>query len=293
MIGSGWRRTGALVLLVAFCLSGLDSAAAADLLSPNQFRDAYVAAIRTARPDLKVTTSGAGEIDLVFPDGHKEFAFIDNAYSRYVSDPSQLRPILERYVAVLFSSAAMDQTSIKIDSLFVTIRPTTYLQLSRARFGKGRDNDGPMTRPFSGDLLEFIAEDTPQTIGIPVRSEVRKATKLTDEELWAQALATGAKLHGPLDVKVIAPGLVVVGANQSMASTTLLDGSLLAIPEVRAFGGRFAVLIGKDSILVGKTDDLSAIEAMRSLGQKFPADWVSGTLYAPAAGGGWRDWDGQ
>jgi hypothetical protein len=274
-----------LLLTVAM---GPSQSRAANNLSVTRFRDHFVEELRKADSKLKLKLVGQDQVDVVEPDGETSSTYLDNAYNRYLEHPDELDEIIARFVRLALDAGV--SSPISADTLLVLIRPASYLQTVNPGPSKAGDKPPPMTRPFAGDLLLFIAVDGAESIEFPSASELHKALGDGDDRIWSAARSSVALRRGDAQTDMLRKGLVVVETNASMASSLLVDGTLLELPQVKALGPRVVVLIGKDSVAVAQEDDPAAVAGLHDLADKFPADWVSDRLYVPSSDGGWREY---
>ena len=68
------------------------------LLSIEQFRERFVAALSAATPGLGVRTVGRNEVRLILPRG-ESVLYLDDAYNRYLDAPERLDELLSKVAA--------------------------------------------------------------------------------------------------------------------------------------------------------------------------------------------------
>lgn len=279
----GPTRFKLVVLLGAFALVLSGACHARGALSMSEFRDRFMAQLETADPGLKLQRVGQNQVDIVDAGGSKSSTFLDNAYQRYVADPSELDHVLA--VDVRVALEARTRRTVAADELIALVRPAAFFAPHGAGTMARKTTAPPLTRPFSGDLLQVVGLDGPDSIAYSGCDDVRRAAPGGDDAIWTTALRNVEELRGAVRASPLRNGLVEVSTNPGMASSVLIDGSLFGLPDVKVMGSKIAVLIGKDSVIVGRSDDPQAIQAMLAIAGDDTAEWVSTGLYAPTPGG--------
>ncbi|MDQ0463657.1 hypothetical protein QO010_001428 [Caulobacter ginsengisoli] len=257
MIALTRRTAGFAPVLAAFCLMLAPLAGAwaeAALLTPRAFTDRFVEALHQAAPQLKVTRKSVDELDITAP-GEKEPAqlYLGNAYRQYANNPSALDEIIGRFVRV---TMAMNQTlPIVRADMRLLIRPASYLaELARLQKEQGMD-DPPLSRPFTGDLVILLGQNTPDAYRYPLGSDVRKELGDDQDAIWASARTATLAAMTDIQFETVAPGLVLVSANDDLAPSLLLDDAFWRRKELEGPGELTVAVLDKSTLLVGHVQD--------------------------------------
>jgi hypothetical protein len=271
----------AAIAAVGMALAAAAPAWAADLLSLRDFREAYVAALKTADPAVKIEAVTDDELKVTAADGKSLTAFLGNAYNAYRQNPEELNNILQHYTGVAVS--ALSEPTMTADKLVVLVRPEGYGEAMFARAPKGTVNPRPLSRPLAPGLSLYVAVDQPQSFVIPQASDLRDKLKLTDEQIWATALAnTHRRLPDHLTEQ---QGMTVLTGLEVSPSLMAFD-AFWDSPDMQKGGPPVVSPYGRDSLLVVHGDKPGVIEALHkaALEGKDTPDALTDAIYVRRQG---------
>lgn len=240
------------------------TAQAAPLLPMPAFRDAYVAAVKQAHPAATVTVLADDAVEIGNGHGDSVTTNLEHAYAYYRQDPAQLDVIIAGEVATL--DAAADQPSLTADKLVVLVRPASFLPagMSAAK--------APLHRALAGDLIALVGADGGASWIYPPAATVRRQLKMTNDTIWARALAnTAAQI----------PGVPAIGKKRSVATLTgghgltssvLVEPDVWDTPAMQVGGAPVVAPIEKDMVMLIHLDDAKAVSMLRQLAAKSQSD---------------------
>jgi hypothetical protein len=249
----------ALGLAVAVAIVNVSWCARAETpMSMAAFRDAYAAEIVHRRPDAKVAAVAPDQLSVTLAGGVQLTAVLDNAYTHYRDQPSQLRSVLDSYVSATLESAT--PPTYTAAQLLVLVRPVSYAQAQAAMEAA----PGPLlTRPIAGDLVAIVAVDEPTTYQFIPASTLRAQLKMEDAAIWARALAnTRRKLpavpggDNPDTAVTLATGL-------GLAASLLAEPDYWDTPALQVGGPPVVAPVAKDIVFLGHLGDAKLVRAMR------------------------------
>jgi len=232
---------------------------AAEPLSELGFRDAYVAAVHKADPDVTVVAKDEAELDIGL-HGKTITAFLDNAYHAYRQNPEDLDRIVGRYATMAVAALHGAETTYTAAQLVLLVRPNDYGRVVLARAPPGSDPKAvPFAKPVAPGLSLFVAVDEPQSFMTPPITELRAKLHATDDEIWATALAnTRARLPKALSQT---QGMVVVTGLEISPSLMAFD-AFWDSPEMQKGGPPLISPYAKDSLVVMHGDDPGLIDGL-------------------------------
>lgn len=210
---------------IAFCCMLVLSAGLAfaqALLSPQQFRDAAIARLRTTEPTAEITPRDQLGITVDIPgDPDRQDIQInfDNAYAIYREDPSQLDFVLNRWVSLV----SADRNEIfQRSRLVAVIRPISQVESYNAYLRQG---SGPplqvISRPFAGDLHEVLVFDSAEAVAYATADKLDELG-ITVADAWTLSRENIPTRMGDLTVERFDNGILLVGGGNGLAPSSLL-----------------------------------------------------------------------
>lgn len=239
--------------------AGAMSAPGDAVLSKQAFADRFLAALKAAAPQLKVTAKSVEEYEVAQPGGETGVLNLANVYQDYTDDPELLDELIGRMVRVVIAASSTDQ-DFEASRVLILLRPEAYVE------GDPKFRDQPdrrqVFRPFAGDLFAVIGADMGESIFYPNREDLRKKFPGSEDALWKRALENTRKiLAGRIKLQDDGEGIVSIFA-PGLASGVLLDDSFWERPEFKGKGDLVA-LVTKDEVLVVHEGNAAGLKLLR------------------------------
>jgi hypothetical protein len=257
-----------LILALMLAVIAWQPASAQQLLSPSEFRDAAIAALQAADPQVRIQSSGELEVELTWPDGRERSglrASLGHAYAQYRDNPSAQREIIDGWVQFVVRPSSASRTAENIIAL-LDARSTLERfadESARTRARSGRPPSPLLWRPFVGDLAEVLAFNGEGGDIQLILAETLSEIGLTAEQAWEAAPRNLRSRLGQLAVSGV-PGadrLIYIGGGSGLAPSTLGSGAICSGEAARlAF-----VVVDVGGYVAGSRDDAVAMSQMRAL----------------------------
>lgn len=259
-----WRISAVVVLATGLAWSGL--AAAAEPLTPAQFRDAYVAELRKQAPNASIKVISETELHIKGgPDADEQIAYLDNAYRRYRADPAALEEVLARHVTST-TSTLMGTPSITAENAIVLVRQAEfsddYEALMRAKPPKDGKAPGPLAvRPLPGNLVLVIASDQPTAYLYSSAADVVENLGSLDAA-WTRAIANTEALIGEADGSE-AGAIVVLTTRKGSGSSLLVVDSFWDKIEASGLGAPVVLLADRNTVAMAFEGNADSIRDLK------------------------------
>lgn len=254
-----WRISAVIALAFGLTASGL--AAAAEPLTPLQFRDAYVAELQRQIPGAKVRVVSETELRIIAKPGDEEqIAYLDNAYRRYRAAPETLNEVLQRHVGVSVN-AGKDGPLITPENAMVVVRHKDFLAAQAEMRSKPQKDGRPQSplawRALPGDLIMLIVSDQPQAY-LYVSPDDLIETMGSVEAAWTRAIANTEGRIGEADGSE-AGAIVILTTRNGSASSLLVVDAFWNKLEKAGLGSPVVFLADRNTLTVafeGKADSI-------------------------------------
>jgi len=210
-------------LIVAGLLCA-SAAYAQELLSPSAFRDATTAAVRELAPDAEIAVKDALSFSVTAPGGEEFTMNLDFAYRRYQADPTQMATLIERWSRI--AAFGPEQAAAR-DRIIAVLRDRATVENYGQAFASAPQPMRLVSRPFAGDLYEVLVFDSAESLQF-ITNVALEELGVGEDEAWALAPQNLPERLGPVVTEEVAPGLVVVGADSSIAPSALTDPNFCA-----------------------------------------------------------------
>ncbi len=215
-------------LILAMVLIGLaPMAMAQDVLAPEAFRDATIAAVRQHAPDAEIVTNDPLSFEVRRAGGETSTMNLDYAYSRYQSDPAMMGQLIDRWSRI--AAFGPEQAQAR-DRIIAVLRDRTTIERYSAAFASAPRPSSLVHRPFIGDLVEVLVFDSAESIQY-VTNLALEDLGVTPEEAWALAPVNLPARLGVVEEEQVATGVVVVGAASGIAPSALTFPTFCAAEE--------------------------------------------------------------
>jgi hypothetical protein len=240
------------------------------LITMEEFRDRYIARLRSASPDLVIQIMGANEVRIGPAEAYST-AFLNNIYVQYSDDPDRLDLFLDRMTASSLAILAGPKPS-----------PDALVLVARSRAtGSGRIGTG-----LAGDVSLYLAADTPTSLCYITPKNLEE-WGLTEETAFGAARTILRSGIGPLVEEEIEGHRVF----HIRAKSGLATGAL-ALPDLWGHGhARRAVFVDTAWMFFwANAEDAGAMESLRTYARRRMQtfDTVSKTLIE-FDGSTWRE----
>jgi hypothetical protein len=252
-----------------------------------QFRDAFVAEVHRRLPEAKIEVVAEDEISITRPDGTSIASYLDNAYAYYRQEPGTLSEVLARYVSTAIETLA--QPPVTAAKLVVLVRPRSYLDAQEAaeRSAANPQAKGPpLTKPFVGDLLLFVAVDQPTTFSFDPGAGLEAKLKMDQPAIWAAALANTKTRLESAQLDTSQPSVMLVTTGDGLAPSMMADDDHWDAPSKAGEGAWVVAPVAKDVLLVTHENDAKGVAALRIMASRSDAapDGLDAGVYVRRAG---------
>lgn len=236
-------------LAVALMACSPRTASADAELSPKAFRDLYIARVEAALPGTRFKRLDDETIEITLPGKEAARASTRMAYVEYLRSPDRLDDVIDRVIATLTQDEA--ELKPKPERLVVILRTKdTDVTLGTLRPRK------LIHRPFEGDLVQFLAIDSPAAIQY-ADEETLRTLGMNEDQAWARGLANLPERIGRLDVEPMEEIDQLTGT----VSESGLATSALLLPEACVPGGngKLTLMLARHFFVQPTTEDAGTI----------------------------------
>ena len=237
------------ILSALLCSFGLTGSAHGQTLSPDQFTQVVVKAIRQAQPANIVTIKGEMELAIQYPGGKGAVAYLDNAYAKYLSDPAELEDVLQRYIAALAETqnqATAKAMVIERTRIVPIVKDRHWLAEIRKSFKGGKQALDNVYEDYNEELMILYAEDTDNNIRYLSHKDVERL-EIPHEQLRGLAIENLRRLLPKPQIRAGALASMITAGGDYEASLLLFDDLWANLPAV---DGEIVVAIPSRELLV-------------------------------------------
>lgn len=236
-------------------------------MTPEAFRDLYLAYLKNAAPDLPVEIGDELEFKVGSSSGASHAVFLGNAYQQYLGSPEKRDEILDLYIGSFLDVINQQKASIDRARIVPVIKDRGWLDEIRDSL-ENRDPDadklpGYLMDPYNSELAIFYAEDHEKNIQY-LTNEAIEGVGIERDSLRGLAVENLRRLIPGIEVKG-GDGLYMITAGGDYeASLLLLD--FLWSPDTMPVAGDFVVAIpSRDLLIVTGSENREAISRLREM----------------------------
>ena len=237
------------ILASLLCSFGLTGPAHGQTLSPDQFTQVVVKAIRQAQPANSVTIKGKLELAIQYPEGKGAVAYLDNAYSKYLSDPAGLEEILQKYIAALADmqkKATAKTVAIDRTRIVPIVKDRHWLAEVRKSLKGGKQAIDNVYEDYNEELMVIFAEDTDNNINYFSPKDLEKLD-IPRDKLRELAIENLRRLLPKPQIRAGALASMITVGGDYEASLLLFDDLWANLPAV---DGEIVVAVPTRDLLV-------------------------------------------
>lgn len=252
------------------CAVGL-SAFAGQAISPERFTDEFVAALSKALPSHTIVVTEPLRLKLQTSDGKESFAFLDNAYNQYLSDPSEKAVIIDRYLASAVETASKSE-GLNPQRIIPVIKDAAWIEEMK-RAGKNGGLEEPprqIVDDFNGDLVIVYAEDTPTNTSYFSLDKL-KDTGIDRKELRDLAISNLRKLLPPVETHSGELVSMLTAGGDYVASLLLFD-ELWRDGKLAVDGEIVVAVPSRDVILFTGSNNKEGLKKLQELASRAVAE---------------------
>jgi uncharacterized protein YtpQ (UPF0354 family) len=193
---------------------------------------------------------------------------LHNAYEVYLADPSQLDPVIKRYVALLADTVRLGAVKPPVDRLHIvpvlkSIDWVGAVQQQR----KAVPESQVLTDPFNSQLMIVYAEDLPSSIRfLMMGDDVGDRASLRD-----RAVANLRRLLPKIEMQTRADGVSLVSAGGEYEASLLLLDDPWSSGQIKVDGDIVVALPTKDILLVTGSRNAAGVAGMRETARRLIA----------------------
>lgn len=230
----------------------------ARLLSPGEFRDRVIAALKQA--DATIGVEVIDDLALNIKRGEATSgARLTTGYDEYSQNPATLDSIVAKWVSVFLTSVSNTPVVEPADvgeALVVVLRPKAYLAI-QASNGQSLSQ---VWRPFGGDLVQLMMLNS-NTMLMVATPDLLKQAGVSEQEAWKLAERNLHGLVGPLDMGDLPDnGPFIVSAQSGLATGTLAAPGMCDATGSRYNEGRIMLVVDRNSYIEALPGADSSVE---------------------------------
>lgn len=210
------------LLTSLLCAIGLSSFAN-QAISPERFTNDFFKVLSEALPTHSVTITEPLKLRIEAQDGKESFAFLENAYNEYLSNPSEKAEIINRFLSSAIETAT---TSEQLSPKFIVpiIKDVAWIEdMKKVGINNGlKGSTEQVFDDFNGDLVIVYAEDSPTNINY-FSPEKLKDAGIDRDELRALAISNLRRLLPPVETHNGELVSMLTAGGDYVASLLLID----------------------------------------------------------------------
>ena len=205
------------------CALGIASFATQAEDSPKRFTTEFVAALSKALPNHSVVVTEPLRLKIQAADGKESFAFLDNAYNEYLSDPSEKTAIIDRFLGSVVETATKRE-ELNPQRIVPVIKDRAWIEeMKLAGINNGLEGaPEQVVDDFNGDLVIVYAEDTPTNTNYFSPNNL-KDTGVDRKELRKLAIANLRQILPPVETHSGELLSMLTAGGDYVASLLLID----------------------------------------------------------------------
>lgn len=253
------------LLTLLGCLFGF--ACATQAMTPLQFTEEFVKALRLASPSIKVLVKTDLELQITNSAGKDSSAFLDNAYKEYLQDPKAIRDVIQRFT-VSYLEPRDDEAKVDRARIVPIIKDRQWLS-EIAQSLKNRGANKPIENvfeEFNEQLVIVYAEDSPKNIRYLIPKNLEEIG-VSRTDLRAIAVSNLRRILPKIEVHK-GPVLSMVTAGGDYEACLLLLNDLWVDGAIQVDGDIVVAIPSRDLLLVTGSKTPDGIAKLRELAIK-------------------------
>jgi uncharacterized protein YtpQ (UPF0354 family) len=238
------------------------------VMSPEQFTEEFVAALRTSYPSVKVEVLKVLELRVGDADANGFTSFLYNAYDAYKQDPASKIEIIQRYIAAAVETAGETSDTIDPNRIVPVIKDHPWLEeVRQVMLSRGAKTVlEQVYEDFNADLIILYAEDSPKNIHYLTPKNLDDA-KIERKDLRQLACQNLKRLIPKIECHG-ANGLYMVTAGGDYEASLLLLDSIWSDGQMKVQGDIVVAIPTRDLLLVTGSQDQEGIAKVKQMVQK-------------------------
>jgi uncharacterized protein YtpQ (UPF0354 family) len=238
-----------------------------DILTPAQFTNEFVEALRASSPELKVKVTNDLELELTTTGGKKITSYLYNAYDNYKTDPRLKAGALNRFVSSLLETVADSQSSQKLDPARIVpvIKDRPWLEeTKKALMDRGAEKlPKNVYDDLNDHLIILYAEDSPKNVRYFGPEDLAEA-QIDRKDLRSLACQNLKKLLPKIE-RHGGNGLYMIAAGGDYEASLLLLDKLWDEMKSEVKGDVVAAIPTRDLLIVTGSEDAEGIQRMKKI----------------------------
>ncbi len=236
-------------------------------MTPLQFTEEFVKALRLASPSIKVLVKTDLELQITNSAGKDSSAFLDNAYKEYLQDPKAIRDVIQRFT-VSYLEPRDDEAKVDRARIVPIIKDRQWLS-EIAQSLKNRGANKPIENvfeEFNEQLVIVYAEDSPKNIRYLIPKNLEEIG-VSRTDLRAIAVSNLRRILPKIEVHK-GPVLSMVTAGGDYEACLLLLNDLWVDGAIQVDGDIVVAIPSRDLLLVTGSKTPDGIAKLRELAIK-------------------------
>lgn len=242
-------------------------------LSPAQFTEAYVKALKQAAPQYEINVVAPLELKVKGRNGHETSSFLDNAYNSYRLNPQDRDSIIGKYVSAFVESPFDSESTIDRTRIVPIIKDKAYLQEVRQSMAtrvKKPAEFMDLHEEYNSELTIFYAEDSPKNMRFLSQKDLADL-KIEKGSLRALAVENLIKIISKPKLEG-GNGLFILQAGGDYDASLILLDKIWSTGQIKVEGDIVVALPSRDLLLVTGTGHKEAVAKVRDIAKKTVAE---------------------
>lgn len=220
-------------------------------LTPAEFQDSVVEAIRRRHAAAVVVRLGVDELNVDLPDREGGVIYLERAYALHRAAPRNLPLLLDEVISML------DPIEIaSADELVVLVRPFKFEAEPQADL---------LRRPLASVLGAHVALDKPERYVFAPASELRESLKLDDEALWDRALRNTRDKLGVDPAPLIPEQIMLIQTDDGLAASLLALDDFWDSKKLTAMGPLAVAAPSHMEVHIAPLSDAASVRRLREV----------------------------
>lgn len=263
---------------LAICTLVLSLQGFAAELGQTEFTDRFVSDVKTHFADAQIKVLAPLQVQLKMPGGSKYTAFLDNAYSQYLSSPASLDAILRSQIETIKPDDQLVSAKAGA-SIFAVLKSRDYVAVAKKQLAQAGfpDKDFPMVyEKLNEDLFAFYVFDNDKGMSFITKRDLAEI-QVRGDALRAIARANLEKYfdRNNLHIKRLQHGtakIYAVAVDENYEASTLLiprywDKSTFDVP------GKIVVYVpARNLVLVTGSEDAEGVRIASQIAKRGHAE---------------------
>lgn len=260
-----------LVILLTMLVIGCNQSHEQNILSEEEFTDAYIVKLNAKEATLSIERKGSLELEVRDSSDNRLKIYLGNAYKEYQQAPESRDNILDDFARAMLETIHTSESKHQIDvkRIVPVIKDAEYLAEIKQSLGKAADNPSKFDiyyETLNNDLLVFYAVDNEQSLKYLGREELN-SVRMNTTDLRQQSL-TNLKATLPEIKKHGESGTYMVTAGGVYEASLLLMDSLWTKDTFKVHGDIVVSIPSRDLLLVTGSKDNQGLARVRKVAQE-------------------------